>query len=194
MREEKTRVRQILRERKAALAPADRLEKSGRICRHVSARIGGGETVMAYTSKELEVNTAPLIDALLERKIPVIKRPEMLAELMRMKYGICIAGTHGKTTTTSMTGQVPDHEKKRRAELLRRIGAEKRRAFAELIIGKPLSVLIERRKDALTGLPMGFTDNYIPVAVRGATGGNRIVRAMPDSFRNGRLLAEVIHE
>ena len=41
-----------------------------------------------------------------ERKIPVIKRPDMLAELMRMKYGICIAGTHGKTTTTSMTGLV----------------------------------------------------------------------------------------
>lgn len=47
----------------------------------------------------------PEIIAARERKIPVIKRPEMLAELMRMKYGICIAGTHGKTTTTSMTGQ-----------------------------------------------------------------------------------------
>src|SRR3989338_10687381 len=37
-------------------------------------------------------------------KIPVIPRAEMLAELMRMKYGIAIAGTHGKTTTTSVTG------------------------------------------------------------------------------------------
>src|SRR5574342_27561 len=37
-----------------------------------------------------------------ERLIPVIPRAEMLAELMRMKYGIAIAGTHGKTTTTSM--------------------------------------------------------------------------------------------
>ena len=36
------------------------------------------------------------------RKIPVIPRAEMLSELMRMKYGIAIAGTHGKTTTTSM--------------------------------------------------------------------------------------------
>lgn len=48
----------------------------------------------------------PEIIAAREMKIPVIKRPEMLAELMRMKYGICIAGTHGKTTTTSMTGLV----------------------------------------------------------------------------------------
>src|ERR1700759_2772370 len=36
------------------------------------------------------------------RKIPVIQRAEMLAELMRLKYGIAIAGMHGKTTTTSM--------------------------------------------------------------------------------------------
>ena len=40
------------------------------------------------------------------RLIPVIPRAEMLAELMRMKYGIAVAGSHGKTTTTSMTAQV----------------------------------------------------------------------------------------
>jgi UDP-N-acetylmuramate--alanine ligase len=60
--------------------------------------------VVVYSSAVKEDN--PEIKAARERKIPVIKRPEMLAELMRMKYGICIAGTHGKTTTTSMTGQV----------------------------------------------------------------------------------------
>jgi len=60
--------------------------------------------VVVYSSAIKEDN--PEIKAARERKIPVIKRPEMLAELMRMKYGICIAGTHGKTTTTSMTGQV----------------------------------------------------------------------------------------
>jgi UDP-N-acetylmuramate--alanine ligase len=41
-----------------------------------------------------------------ERKIPVIRRAEMLAEVMRLKYGIGIAGTHGKTTTTSMVSLV----------------------------------------------------------------------------------------
>src|ERR1035437_8876283 len=39
-------------------------------------------------------------------KVPVIPRGEMLAELMRMKYGIAVAGSHGKTTTTSMIAQV----------------------------------------------------------------------------------------
>lgn len=40
------------------------------------------------------------------RKVPIIRRAEMLAEVMRLKYGIGIAGTHGKTTTTSMTSLV----------------------------------------------------------------------------------------
>jgi UDP-N-acetylmuramate--alanine ligase len=44
--------------------------------------------------------------AALAAQIPVIKRSEMLAELMRMKYGIGIAGTHGKTTTTTLAGHV----------------------------------------------------------------------------------------
>ena len=58
--------------------------------------------VLVYSSA---VNTEnPEVKAAIERKIPVIKRAEMLAESMRMKYGIGIAGTHGKTTTTSMVG------------------------------------------------------------------------------------------
>lgn len=41
-----------------------------------------------------------------KRKIPVVPRAEMLAELMRLKLGVAIAGSHGKTTTTSMVGQI----------------------------------------------------------------------------------------
>ncbi|MBU1098499.1 MAG: UDP-N-acetylmuramate--L-alanine ligase [Bacteroidetes bacterium] len=60
--------------------------------------------VLVYSSA---VNLAnPEVKEASERKIPVIKRSEMLAECMRMKYGIGIAGTHGKTTTTSMVGLV----------------------------------------------------------------------------------------
>ena len=51
----------------------------------------------------------PEVVAARERLIPVIPRAEMLAELMRMKYGIAIAGTHGKTTTTSMVSTVLGH-------------------------------------------------------------------------------------
>jgi len=48
----------------------------------------------------------PEIAAALAQKIPVIRRAEMLSEIMRMSYGIGIAGTHGKTSTTSMVGAV----------------------------------------------------------------------------------------
>ena len=44
----------------------------------------------------------PEVNEAQHRQIPIIPRAEMLAELMRMKYGITVAGTHGKTTTTSM--------------------------------------------------------------------------------------------
>ncbi|MEK7827719.1 MAG: hypothetical protein AAB299_08330, partial [Thermodesulfobacteriota bacterium] len=67
--------------------------------------------------------------------------------------------------------------------------------FAEGFIGTPLTILVEARKDISTGFPVGFSDNYIPVAVRGdGATANRIVRVMPEAFREGRLIAEVIHE
>ncbi len=48
----------------------------------------------------------PEVAAALEQRVPVIRRAEMLAELMRFRFGIAIAGTHGKTTTTSLTATV----------------------------------------------------------------------------------------
>jgi UDP-N-acetylmuramate--alanine ligase len=53
----------------------------------------------------------PEVTAAQKKNIPVIPRAEMLAELMRLKYGIAVAGTHGKTTTTSLVGQVLLHAK-----------------------------------------------------------------------------------
>jgi UDP-N-acetylmuramate--alanine ligase len=48
----------------------------------------------------------PEVNAARERGIPVIRRAQMLGQIMRLKQGIAIAGTHGKTTTTSLTGMV----------------------------------------------------------------------------------------
>lgn len=61
--------------------------------------------VVVYTSAVKAIENEETREAIAQQ-IPVIKRSEMLAELMRMKYGIGIAGTHGKTTTTSMAGHV----------------------------------------------------------------------------------------
>ncbi|SDU22188.1 UDP-N-acetylmuramate--L-alanine ligase [Halopseudomonas salegens] len=53
------------------------------------------------------INTAnPEVSAALGRRIPVVPRAEMLAELMRYRHGIAVAGTHGKTTTTSLIASV----------------------------------------------------------------------------------------
>jgi UDP-N-acetylmuramate--alanine ligase len=51
----------------------------------------------------------PEVVAALENRIPVVRRAEMLAELMRLKSTVAIAGTHGKTTTTSMIAALLDH-------------------------------------------------------------------------------------
>ena len=51
----------------------------------------------------------PEVDEARRRGIPVIPRAEMLAELMRLRYGIAVAGAHGKTTTTSMVALVLEH-------------------------------------------------------------------------------------
>jgi UDP-N-acetylmuramate--alanine ligase len=50
----------------------------------------------------------PEVEAAIERRLPIVKRAEMLAELMRMQQTIAVAGTHGKTTTTSMIAALMD--------------------------------------------------------------------------------------
>lgn len=60
--------------------------------------------VLVYSSA-VTLDNPEVVEAQ-RRKIPIIRRAEMLAEVMRLKYGIGIAGTHGKTTTTSMVGLV----------------------------------------------------------------------------------------
>ncbi len=70
---------------------------------HAAANVVGA-SVVVVSSAIHEQN--PEVAEARARKIPVIQRAEMLAELMRLKYGIAIAGMHGKTTTTSMVASV----------------------------------------------------------------------------------------
>ena len=77
----------------------------------------GAEIIIGHAAKNIEnasvivVSTAiqknnPELIAALENRIPIVRRAEMLAELMRFRHGIAIAGTHGKTTTTSLTASI----------------------------------------------------------------------------------------
>nr|WP_115176030.1 UDP-N-acetylmuramate--L-alanine ligase [Legionella feeleii] len=70
---------------------------------HRVENIAGADVVVRSTAVETE---NPEILAAKERSIPVIPRAAMLAELMRFRYGIAIAGTHGKTTTTSLVSSL----------------------------------------------------------------------------------------
>ena len=70
---------------------------------HKAANANGAHVVV--TSSAVKADNPEVIEAH-KCKIPVIPRAEMLAELMRLKYGIAVAGAHGKTTTTSMVASV----------------------------------------------------------------------------------------
>ena len=86
-------------------AVTDRLEKLGGTIHegHAASNIEGAHVLV--TSTAVRSDNPEVIEAV-RKQIPVIPRAEMLAELMRLKYGIAIAGSHGKTTTTSMTAYV----------------------------------------------------------------------------------------
>ena len=79
----------------------ERLEELGAKIYHGHSRQHVGDVEVVVRSTAVKDENPEVVEAL-ERSIPVIPRAEMLAELMRLKYGVAVAGTHGKTTTTSM--------------------------------------------------------------------------------------------
>ena len=83
----------------------ERLQKLGATIYegHEASNADGAHVVV--TSSAVKPDNPEVIEAH-NRKIPVIPRAEMLAELMRLKYGIAVAGAHGKTTTTSLVASV----------------------------------------------------------------------------------------
>jgi UDP-N-acetylmuramate--alanine ligase len=70
---------------------------------HDAAHIQGASVVVVSSAIKTD---NPEVNAALEQRIPVVRRAQMLAELMRYRHGIAIAGTHGKTTTTSLVSSI----------------------------------------------------------------------------------------
>jgi len=70
---------------------------------HAAGNVGDADVVVV--SSAVGPDNAEVVEAR-RRQVPVIPRAEMLAELMRIKYGVAIAGSHGKTTTTSMVATI----------------------------------------------------------------------------------------
>src|SRR5512147_3222894 len=84
----------------------ERLQKLGAAVYegHQASNIADDVDALVYSSA-VALDNPEVLEAQ-RRKVPIIRRAEMLAEVMRLKYGIGIAGTHGKTTTTSMVSLV----------------------------------------------------------------------------------------
>lgn len=70
---------------------------------HEAGNVRGADVVVVSSAVS---QTNPEVVAALERRLPVVQRAEMLAELMRFRYSIAVAGTHGKTTTTSLVASL----------------------------------------------------------------------------------------
>ena len=89
----------------SATQVTDRLQELGAMVRigHQSANIDGADVVVV--SSAIPATNPELVSAH-EHRLPVVRRAEMLAELMRYRHGIAVAGTHGKTTTTSLLASV----------------------------------------------------------------------------------------
>ncbi|MES2825826.1 MAG: UDP-N-acetylmuramate--L-alanine ligase [Pseudomonadota bacterium] len=88
-----------------ASSVTERLQKKGAIVfiGHASANVVDADVVVNSSAVN---NTNPEIIHARELRIPIVRRAEMLGELMRYRHGIAVAGTHGKTTTTSLLASV----------------------------------------------------------------------------------------
>jgi UDP-N-acetylmuramate--alanine ligase len=73
---------------------------------HDAANVAGANALVVSSAVD---ESNPEVQEARRLQMPVIPRGELLAELMRLKYGIAIAGSHGKTTTTSMAATILDH-------------------------------------------------------------------------------------
>ncbi|MFJ6023452.1 UDP-N-acetylmuramate--L-alanine ligase [Brevundimonas sp. NPDC092305] len=91
-----------------ASANTERLEKLGAriFIGHEAEHVTEGVSALVYSTAVKPTN--PEMMAARERRIPVVRRAEMLAELMRLQFSIAVGGTHGKTTTTSMVAAILD--------------------------------------------------------------------------------------
>lgn len=88
----------------------DRLRKQGIEVSIGHAAENLGEAAVVVISSAVKADNPEVVEAR-KRRIPVVRRAEMLAELMRLKMSVAIAGTHGKTTTTSMIATLFDAAK-----------------------------------------------------------------------------------
>jgi len=98
------------------------------------------------------------------------------------------------TPAAKMPDQVPPDEKKKRAEILRNLGARKREAFSRRFQGRTLRVLVEERSDRSSGLRKGFSDNYLSVHLinNKASQVNSLVSVRLEGLEGTRIIGRIV--
>jgi threonylcarbamoyladenosine tRNA methylthiotransferase MtaB len=99
------------------------------------------------------------------------------------------------TAALAIQPKVPEIIKKERATILRELGMKKRETFSLRFPGKTLPVLVEQTRDKKTGLPKGFSHNYLPVLLDKHPSSlvNTIVMARIEYYKEGKLTGRIVH-
>ncbi|UCD71856.1 MAG: tRNA (N(6)-L-threonylcarbamoyladenosine(37)-C(2))-methylthiotransferase MtaB [Syntrophobacterales bacterium] len=101
--------------------------------------------------------------------------------------------TRRGTAAYEFPHQVDSVSKKRRCESLRALGKRKRAAFQRRFLGRELEVLVEGKRDKLTGRLKGYSGNYIPVLIEGEDDlANQEIRVLATDLDDGRVLGRVV--
>lgn len=118
---------------------------------------------------------------------------ELLASLPLTYFHVFPYSKRRGTVAVSLPDHVPGNVKKQRARRMRELGARKKEAFCGGFLGKRLSVLVEAKADRYSSGRCGFSENYLPVAVRnGEDCVNRVVTVQLDSFAGGWLSGRAV--
>lgn len=190
-----------------------RMASSEKLCRHLHVPLQSGDDRILklmgrnYTGDQFRLLVKGLTEAVPDIAVGVdvmagfpgegeeeFRRTAALVEELPIAYlHVFPYSRRPGTPAADFPHQVPEEAKKRRAALLRSLGAKKRASFARRFVGKEVSVLVEGKADRQTGLMKGFTDNYIPVLIEDGDPGlvNRIVTVRPTGAREGKLSARM---
>ncbi len=119
---------------------------------------------------------------------------ELLQDLPVAYFHVFPYSERPGTVAEKLYPKVPEKIKKKRAAILRDLGAKKREKFASRFLGEKLDVLVEKAKDNKTGLMKGFSQNYLPVLLETNefSCANTIVNICANKLENGKLYGKIV--
>jgi len=166
------------------------IDASSRICRHFHVPIqSGDDRTLSEMNRHYSGDYYRRLILMLAERFPGagigtdvmvgfpgetegdFQRTKSLLEELPMGYfHVFPFSPRPQTPAAGMNSHISEAEKHRRADILRRLSADKTRRFAQLQVGRDLSVLIEKERDKITGHLKGLSENYVKVLLAGPDG------------------------